>query len=323
MTLDLLKIVNTEEGKQVLGILGQKPKNKIVHITHNSFIEHLGGKKYQATFFSRRPIEKLFQPILDKIQIANDEYKRITNKREAFLHYSGLETKNYKYPQIFLITSPATFNPASGANSPVDGTVSREGVDEAFATIRAGAGTIADTGSGENYLFRVRNSTTSSQYSEFLRSFQLFDTSTLTAGAIISSAVFSVFFTTGDNTVASGGANVVSSTPANTNNLVTGDYNNVGSTRFSTDKTYAGITGSAYNDFTYNASGIAAIDKGGISKFAIRSVCDIDNAAPTWVGAGAQGYYLSYFADHGSNLPKLVVTFTLPSGSYRGYSFLM
>lgn|SRR3990167_5927499 len=305
--MNLLKFANTEGGKYLLGTLGQKPQNKITHITCNSFIEHLGGKEFQATFFSRRPIEKLFQPIFDKIQIAN-EYKRIENQHEALLHYSGLEPKNYKYPGIYLVES--TFNPAAGAVSPVDGVASREGVDEAFTTIRAGAGTNASSISSEDYAFRVRTSATTDQFQILQRAFFLFNTSSLTETATISSAIFSLYFTTSDATVAVGGGNVVASTPAANNAIVNADYAQVGSTRFSTDKTMAGITGSAFNDFALNASGIVNINKTGISKFATRSVADIDNAAPAWAAGNLDGHYLCNLTDAGTNLPKLVVAYT-------------
>ena len=316
--MDLLKLSNLEEGKHLLSVLGQRSEYPIVKINHNSFIEKLDKKTYRATFFSKRPIEDLFQPIIDKIQIA-DEYKPITNQREAFLHYSGLET-NYKYPQIFLDTS--TFNPASGANSPVDGFASREGQDVAFSTIRAGAGTNASAVSSEDYAARVRDSGTSNQFEILQRAIFLFDTSSLTTNAVISSAIFSLFFTTKDTTLDIGGVNVVASTPAADNTIATGDYSQLGTTRFSSDIPTASVPSSAYGDFTLNASGLAAISLTGISKFGTRSVDDLDNSAPTWVAAGSNGYFLCYFADHGSSLPKLVVTFTLPVANTGSFNFL-
>lgn len=129
--MKLIDIVNTEEGKYLLGTLGGKPTSEIVKVTKNSFIEHLEGRSFRATFFSKNPIERLFQPIIDKVSIAND-YKRV-NFREAFLHYSGLKQKLYKFPQIYLTTS--TFNPASGANSPVDGKADRSSASEVFSSV--------------------------------------------------------------------------------------------------------------------------------------------------------------------------------------------
>ena len=304
--MKLLEIVNTEEGKYLLGTLGQKPQNKIVHITANSFIEHLGGKEYKATFFSRRPIEKLFQPIIDKVEIAN-EYKKF-NQREAFLHYSGLETKAYKYPRIYLTTS--TFNPAAGANSPVDGRLVQSD-NTTWANARNSTGATPDV--TETTITVVQGETVGGTFN-IARCVFLFDTAALTSSATISAATYSLYSSaTFNNSEAGNSLSLVACTPAANNTLATGDYNtaNWGTTKFATDITIGTFTTSvAYSDFALNADGLAAISKTSITKFGIRASNDISNTAPT-----ARSFAFGNYADVGSNIPKLVVTFTVPSGA--------
>lgn len=310
--MNLLEIVNTKEGGYLLGTIGQKPVGKIIHITHNSFIEYLGGDNFQATFFSKRPIEKLFQPIIDKIEIAN-EYKRIENQREAFLHYADFYHKYNKYPQIFLNSS--TFNPAAGANSPVDGRLWNV-TNSSWANARASNGNTGDpTEANSTIPFGEKVGGTWN----IGRCVFLFDTSSLTSLVTITAAVFSTYAAGTalgkDLTEATYPANLtlVSSNPASNNNLVAADFQsaNWGTTKY-TDADFAISSYGAsdgYKDMTLNATGLAAISKTGITKLGTRPSNDYsDSTAPT-----ARNYVLGYFADNGTNIPKLVVTFTPPA----------
>lgn len=310
MTNNLLRLVNSEAGRFLLGRLGQKPEFPVVKITESSFIEKLGKKTYRATFFSGNSIERLFSPIVEKMLIAHEEYKPIKNHYEAFLHYSDLERKNNKYPLIFLDT--ATFNPASGANSPVDGRAARNGVNQTFANIRAGAGVSANnTASSDGpYLFSTG---TTDQYDTLIRFFTLFNTATLTADATISAAVISFYGSDKANGNGSPAFHVAAATPAANDSIAASDYGNVGSTSFG-NVAYASYSTSAYNDITLDANGRANISKTGISKFSEQLSWDIlnDTTGLVWAG-GAESYTLFNTADAVSNNPKLVVTYTLPT----------
>ena len=81
------------------------------------------------------------------------------------------------YPNFNLGFDTATFYPAAGAASPVDGVVARHGIDEAFATIRAGAGTISSATDADAQASRLTASATTNQYSLLRRGIFLFDTS--------------------------------------------------------------------------------------------------------------------------------------------------
>lgn len=152
------------------------------------------------------------------------------------------------------------------------------------------------------------------------RFFALFDTSPLTAGATISAATLSLFGEATNTSDDSGGAvavaaNIYSSSPASNNNLVTGDYSQVGTTAYSTNIAYASWSTTAYNDFVFNASGLAAISKTSISKFSARdAVYDVANSPPP-TAAGSFTSMGSNTADASgtANDPKLVITYSLPS----------
>ncbi|MCL4419961.1 hypothetical protein M1146_07780 [Patescibacteria group bacterium] len=71
----------------------------------------------------------------------------------------------------------------------------------------------------------------------------------------------------------------------------------------------------AYNNWTLNASGIAAISKTGITKFAVRLSGDIDNSAPTY-SAGAESHIFFHQSDRTTTQkPRLIVTYTSVTGS--------
>jgi hypothetical protein len=141
-------------------------------------------------------------------------------------------------------------------------------------------------------------------YYSIIRPFILFDTSTIPDADPIISAVYSGYcYSAGTQDGANPTIYVVSSTPASNTNIVTGDYDQVGSVDFGNKTSF---TGSAYNDFTLNASGIAAISLTGVTKFGLRGYYDFQNSAPT---EAAEIEVEFYNADAGgtSTDPKLVV----------------
>ena len=305
----ILNILNTEEGKYLLGTLGVKLIGRVVKATSNSFIEHIEGRKYRGVFFSKNPIERLFQPIIDKIEISH-EYKRITNFREAFLHFSGLEEKGSKYPQIYLEQS--TFNSATGANSPVDGAVGRDGMDEVYATIIGGAGDFSSAvNTFDNY--KTYASTTSNQFANNYRFIGLFDTSSLTASANIDSVTLGFYVNSKTNALGSPDLHVVASTPAANNALANSDYGNVASTTFG-NVTYAGVTAGAFNDITLNATGVSAISKISISKFGTKNSWDLAGSfGGAWASAAESGFNIDN--SDGTNKPRLIITFNFGADS--------
>ncbi len=212
--------------------------------------------------------------------------------------------------------SVVTLNPVAGANFPVDGATNRNGVNQTFSAIRAGAGVFASATQTDLEL-SLASSGTTDQFDTLYRSFLVFDTSSIPSGSSISSAILSLYGTSKTNNLGSpdlhiGGANLTGNA-----NIVTGDYLHALTTSFGS-VAYASISTVAYNDITLNASGIAAINMGAAawSQFSIQLSWDI-NASFTGTWSGSKSSVITVgAADNASSTkwPKLVITYTTPSG---------
>jgi len=189
----------------------------------------------------------------------------------------------------------------------LDGRVFRTGAAQTWATIVAGAGTGNDYTTTNSNAALTQADTTSNTFKFLSRGIFLFDTSSIPDTDEISSATLS-FYIGSKSTAVPVSVNVVSSSPASDSALANGDYSNLGSTKFSSAVTVSGITTGAYIDFSLNASGVANIDKTGISKFGLRLEEDIDGSAPTWSSNDLGGVNVQYSETTGiSQDPKLVV----------------
>jgi hypothetical protein len=119
-----------------------------------------------------------------------------------------------------------------------------------------------------------------------LRAFMLFDTSALGAGATITSATLQfVLIQRSDDFNAS--LYLVTSTPANDDELVIGDWGEIQAVSQATTPTFASFTlhsasAGFYNSLTLNATGEGNISKTGITKFGFRVDTDATGSGPTW-----------------------------------------
>lgn len=211
-----------------------------------------------------------------------------------------------------------TAYPVAGSNSPVDGETGRAdgGVNESFASIRAGAGNTFSNTTQAPYI-QLRASAITDQYNGLYRDHFMFDTSAI-AGRTVTSAILyftvegkqeGLGYTTPDTDLY-----LVASTAAATNTLAASDYGQVGTTSFGqiaqADITADNVT---YNALTLNASGLAGISTTGITKLALRIGADFNNAtAPAW-SSGDRVFVVVNHADIGgadtSKDPKLVVDY--------------
>lgn len=107
--------------------------------------------------------------------------------------------------------------------------------------------------------------------------------------------------------------NVFAANPAS-NTAITGtDFSTVTDTAYSTAITYAGFSASSYNDFTFNAAGIAAVQTAAegntVVKLGMKNAnYEVTGTPPSWTSAKISSMRV-YQADYGSNKPKLVVTY--------------
>lgn len=297
----LLLFANTQYGKSLLG----HGLDKVDLILPNAVFqknekditaEFRGHDKYSKRLFYE------FQPIW-----------------KAF-HWFDINVANIYVPKLNLgFDTLGPIYPVAGANSPVDGYVARNAVNEIFSTIRAGAGTTSNvTGSSDVGMAQITSTATSNQYGDFSRGIFCWDTSSLSGGTVLTTIVSIA----NDRKLNGNGDtglefDLVAATPAATNALANSDYGQLGTTVFAS-VSYASVTAEAYSDFTCDANGIANVSTSDITKFGLRMNWDTDNSfGGTWASGATTGFY-GYMADNTGTTydPKLVVTYTPSSGFF-------
>jgi len=315
---ELVAFANTQYGRNFVSQFGGKKLKEdypIVKVTPDGIHQKIDKNTYRAVFYPRSPYVKLFAEVLTLCDIAQKNGYDSKRKDLIIPHYMGV-TKLLRNELPIIYLDSTTFNPnANPESTSVDGLAARTTVNEAWATIRVGAGSYSEDLEGANReLAYTQASATTDQYQKLYRSFFLFDTSALTTGAIISSAIISFYVgATPDNALGSNGAiAIVNTTPGSNTAIQNNDYDsNTGTTQQATNINIASISSPAYNDFTLNATGLGNVNKTGITKFGGKLEKDRANTAPTWASAAAEGVVCNY-ADSASNKPKLVVTYTVP-----------
>lgn len=197
-----------------------------------------------------------------------------------------------------------------------DGIARRTGVTaESWTTIRGGAGTLGRaTGSAETVGFVSADGTNT--YDGHLRAYFLFDTSSLPDTDNIDSGSLTFYTQTTLTTLSGQSIGITAGTPASNTDIADTDYPtaNFGSTRFATDISVASLTQNGDNVWDLNASGLAAISKTGITKFAARTSGDIDDSDPG--GSAGQDSGADFrFADSAGTAddPLLTVVHSAPS----------
>lgn len=299
------------------------PQEPLALLLPNGFIKQLDKKTFELTTTTRAVYSPKLYPALKTIDYFNSHkwYSSFEEMQRALLH-ELTDLKLYKNPfgyryeeaRLRFLTLTAYPDPNPETTS-VDGQVHRNAVDETFATIRAGAGTLANDTDASQEAPNLTGSTTTNQFQTLTRVILLFDTSALTSSATISAAVFSATYTGKASAIGETPVDIVSSNPASNTGLVAADYGTLGTTKYAS-KAYADITtAGAYNDYTLDANGIANVSKTGISKFGERLGWDTDNSfTGTWASA-ANTRVNTVFADTAGTAsdPKLVVTYTVPA----------
>lgn len=228
--------------------------------------------------------------------------------------------KSFEKGKVGQTTS--TFYPAAGANSPVDGYIRGQNSSD------LGWNAVHDlTDNGPSGLVDVTATTingaliyyfSSNGSVQIHRGFILFDTAALGTDTI-DSATVTVNVTTATTQGGGGGANhkfcVFQSNPASNNNLVSEDFDQVGSidspTKGSDELTIA--TGTQV--FTLNATGRGWIDGAGITKLGTRNKWDYDDVSfPNY--SKSYAIYNSADAAGTTQDPKLVVEHSAPAATF-------
>lgn len=215
---------------------------------------------------------------------------------------------------VGLTVSPFFPNPSPGLTT-VDGYVVRNGVEESWATIRAGAGNGAlDTAANFDEQGLRVSTTIATNWRNMERAIILFDTRAIADTDSIDSGTFNLYVQSKIDTITpSSGVmafRIVDSTPASNTAAVAADYANVGTTAQATDINIGSISITAYNQWTLNSTGLGNISKTGVTKFGLRHSRDADNSEPTGTHTlGTKSIIFPSSADTATEAedPKLII----------------
>lgn len=217
--------------------------------------------------------------------------------------------------------STMTFVPdANPESTSVDGVVnSNPSPGDTWANVHAGTSLNAFDSFGSDEV-AVSYSATDPGWFLMSRGIMLFDTSALPDDANISAATLSLYITAVTDSMASNPEpqlDIVDSNPGSNTSLSTTDYGNVGTTRYASGTDLSSLTTNAVNVINLNATGIAAIDVSGITKFGLRINCDTDNSEPTDLSTNLSASVDYDSGDSGTpaHRPTLTVTYTSASAS--------
>ena len=232
-----------------------------------------------------------------------------------------------RYP--FKIRASSTFYPTDGSYE--DGYVQQgyaTGSGDTWSALRdAVAGTAASATYPDQCVARLASDNASPDYIFFVRSSYAFYTGSLPDGCNKVSGSLSLFSKlSGSNewTGISPAINLYASYPGNVNNVITTDYDNFGTTKFSSaDKDESHFSGDEVEvSFPLNAAGLDNISRTTYSVFGARVVQDASNSEPTW--ENNRNFECNcYCVETGGALrPKLVVEYLLATWCIEGLRVL-
>jgi hypothetical protein len=301
--------------KSYLGI--PKDWKNIVRITKNAIVRMVGENQFNAQFIgSRRYKTKLTTNQMIRL-IEGGAFKYLGKRFGMEDYYNAIFTfqprigrvKDY---QRFVWDTTGDLNPdADPETTTCDGFLRESTLDQTWAAIRGS--TTADTvnDSGNDMVVAVDSSATTDRWDRIDKAHTGFDTSVIDDGATIDAGTWSVYVSSvTDNFNQLMG--IVSSSPASNTSLAVGDFDGLGTSRYATDIDLTSLSTSAYNDWTLNATGLAAVNDTGVTNIGVRLSGDLDNTEPTWQSS-VEGSVLFDSAEKGANDPKLNITFT-PAG---------
>ncbi len=296
----LLKLINTEGGRYLLGI---KDKYPIVKLTPNSFHQWGGDRYFKAKFWCRNSVAQILLPAFTM-----NEISEIPITYESFLHFTNLERKAYKYPTIYL--TDTTFYAGGGDGSCYHSHTNYTTCHDATAS------TDVDYTTGTNRS-AVDNGYINPNY--FIkRSFYPADTSGLTSAAVLTDGYLS-HCSARDNNAQSDTVQIVNTTQASTNELVVGDYDNVDTTNNGALALASYPASAAQTQINLSATGLTNISKTGVTKMGLRLQGDINASQP----AGRNDTWPDSFSeDVLANRPFYSLTYTIVAGGSKIIHFI-
>lgn len=316
----LLRMANTSFGRELMNIPKDFPK--IFKIRKNCIHGYDGGSQCLAQFH----VGAKFANIIRTRWGAFQSYSRYFSNNPA-------ENRNLYSPlariALSVYASTLTVSPDPNVETTTfDGEVGRDACGgtswNALVTASSGnydgCGILTDTFTQvQVYEFSNGGATNSC-----LRGLELYDTSSLTSSAVVSSAILRKYVDTASESHTTSLCLTLATTTSNTA-IAYGDFGTQPDT--GTHPPTEGITRvrvntfttAADNDITLNSTGLGWISLTGITKFGHRLSHDADNSAGTLNEAL---YWRSADTAGTSQDPRLIVTYTLPSAfleQYTGY----
>ncbi len=193
---------------------------------------------------------------------------------------------------------------ADPESTSVDGRVFRTAGNSVWSGLVTGDGTGSFDDGTMGVFFQAHSNT--DRWSLIIRVILLFDTSTLSDDSDITGATLTVTPRVLQNTLGvTPAVNVVDSSPVSDTALQNSDYQTMGSTLYATEIAYSSLVVDTEAEFTLNATGLAAIQKNGITKFGLReSNYDIPNNIPTWSASKLVSMFF-YSADETKTEPQI------------------
>lgn len=189
------------------------------------------------------------------------------------------------------------------------------GAGLAWSTLVSANGT-GSNNTASNLYAGLRDNVNISKWEYIYRSRIRFNTSSLLSSYSITSATIGLYGTSKANAVGNSITINIFGSSSSSSTVVTTDYQACGSTPFSTSINYSGWTLSAFNTFSLNSSGKAAIVKEGYTSFSLREATyDATNTTPNATNSTNFDWFQCASKEATSNIPYLEVTYTEGGGS--------
>ena len=256
----------------------------------------------------------------------NNKYARLLNYRLRHLHKLAFTIPSLLKPEMsplfvpVMLTTDSFYPDANPESTSVDGSITAGGSDKTWTNIISESGLEASDSSEFGYYCAIYTGASADTWRYLMRSMFLFDTSSLPNDDTVDSATLSLYGTSKRDQISiAPDLNVYAASPSSNTSLSSSDFDKFGSTAFSTAITYNNFSTTGYNDFSLNASGIAAISKTGISKFGVRNAnYDAAGSSPTYTAWDQDSKISGYFAENTgtSEDPKLTVTHSAAVSTY-------
>jgi len=202
----------------------------------------------------------------------------------------------------------ATLYTVAGANSPCDGRVLLQGVNDSFTNVRnTASGTSINV--TQTAVYNTLNCAAGSpNFQGIDRGIFNFDTSVIDTGEI-ASVTLTLYIVSEDHPLDDDVMHIEACTPAGTNTIATGDYDSFVGVSFASKAMTAMNTSSYNNIWTFNGAGETAINKSGITSLMTRFGWDYGNSfTGSWI-ANNSNVVAIRTADAGSDEPKLTIEY--------------